>query len=80
MTDTTTEETIVAILSDALAVPAPDLRARPVLGAHGWDSVTSLEALVLIEKQLAVRLDLRQYHATRDIDGLVALVDATRRL
>lgn len=78
MTDTSTKDTIVEIVSEVLVEPVQALWDEPVLAVHAWDSVASLEALVHIEKRLGVTLDLRPYHAARDIDALVELVEATR--
>jgi len=74
------KNTILAVLSDVLAEPVKALRAEPVLGVHAWDSLASLEALVQIEKRLDVALDLRPYHAAREIDDLVQLVEAAREI
>jgi acyl carrier protein len=72
------KDTILAILADVLAEPVEALHAEPVLAVHAWDSIASLEALVLIERQLGVALDLRPYHAARAVDDLVDLVAAAR--
>ena len=71
--------TVLEILSDVLAEPVDALREAPVLGAHDWDSITSLEALVQLEDRLGVTLDLRTYHDARDVDDLADLVLAARR-
>jgi acyl carrier protein len=72
------KDTILEILGDVLAEPVEALHAEPVLAVHAWDSIASLEALVLIERQLGVALDLRPYHAARDVDDLVDLVAEAR--
>lgn len=71
---TSIETTVMSILSHVLNESAADLRAQPVLAAHEWDSLTSLEVLAQLENQLYVSLDLRRYHAARSIDDLVSLV------
>ncbi len=71
-------EAVVQIVSEALEVPAQALRTQPVLAAHAWDSLSSLEALCQLEQRFAISLDLRAYHATRTVDELVELVTAGR--
>jgi len=72
------KNTVLAVLSDVLVEPVEVLLAEPLLGVHAWDSLASLEALVQLERRLDVALDLRNYHAAREIDDLVELVRATR--
>ncbi|MFD1146676.1 acyl carrier protein [Saccharothrix hoggarensis] len=78
MTDTAAtaavEETVLDILSGALDVSADDLRDRPVLAQHEWDSISSLDALSQLESRLDVTLDLRSFHAARTVADIVALV------
>ncbi len=75
MNDSDSAETrVLVILSDILQVPADELRAEPTLASHQWDSLTSLEALSQLERQFAVRLDLRDFNASRTVDDLVALI------
>lgn len=69
------EPTVLAVLADVLGEPAADLRAQPVLAAHDWDSVASLEVLAQLESRLGVVLDLRSYHRVRTLDDLVRLVE-----
>lgn len=73
---TVVRDTVLTALSDVLAEPVEALHAEPLLGMHAWDSLASLEALVRIEADLGVSLDLRQYHAAREIGDLVDLVSA----
>jgi acyl carrier protein len=80
MTDTACVSAIVlSALSEILREPEADIRAQPVLAAHDWDSVTSLEVLAQLEGQLEVTLDLRAYHAARTFDDLIDLVTAAGR-
>jgi acyl carrier protein len=75
MTDTaSTRATVLTILSQVLAEPVDELRARPILAAHHWDSLASLEALAQLENAFRITVDLRAYHAVRDVEGLVGLV------
>lgn len=67
---------VLETLSEVLNESAGDLRAQPVLAAHEWDSVASLEVLSLLESRLAITLDLRTYHGARTVDDLIDLVAA----
>jgi acyl carrier protein len=71
-----TASVVLNTLSEVLNEPVDDLRAQPVLAAHEWDSLASLEALAQLESRLAVTLDLRAYHAARTVDDLIDLVAA----
>lgn len=68
------ETTVLNILSEVLDEPADNLCARRVLAAYEWDSIRLLEALVQMESQLGVTLDLRSYQTARRVDDLVNLV------
>lgn len=68
------EQTVLGILSGVLDETVEDLRARPVLASHEWDSISSLDALSQLESTLDVTLDLRAFHAARTVDDIVALV------
>jgi acyl carrier protein len=57
-----------------LGEPEAALRDQPVLAAHDWDSLASLEALAQLESRYDICLDLRAYHAARRVQDLVALV------
>ncbi|HET8641469.1 MAG TPA: phosphopantetheine-binding protein [Pseudonocardiaceae bacterium] len=70
----TIEAAVLAVLRDVLDEPESELLAQPVLAAHEWDSLTSLETLSQLERRLGINLDLRRYHAVRDLDDLVELV------
>jgi acyl carrier protein len=75
MTDIDDTATVVLnTLCDVLKEPVDDLRARPVLAVHDWDSLASLEVLSQLESRLAVTLDLRAYHAARTVTDLIDLV------
>lgn len=79
-TETTTdpvEATVLRVLGDVLGESEGDLRAQPVLAAHDWDSMASLEALSQLENRLGVTLDLRAYHGVRTIADLVELIAAS---
>ena len=65
---------VVTVLSEVLKESPGDLRALPVLAAHEWDSVASLEVLSRLESRFAVTLDLRAYHAARTFQDLTELV------
>jgi acyl carrier protein len=67
--------TVLDIIGDALNESTDDLRARPILAAHGWDSLASLEALAQFEHQFGVTLDLRAFHAVRTVDQMVDLIE-----
>jgi acyl carrier protein len=69
------EAIVLDILSDVLSESVDDLCERPVLAAHGWDSLASLEALAQFEHRFGVALDLRSFHAVRMVDEMVALVE-----
>ena len=66
---------VLEILSDVLKEPVEDLRSEPVLAAHAWNSMASLEVLAQLEDELDITLDLRSFHAVRTVD---ALIDLTR--
>jgi acyl carrier protein len=70
-------ETVLGILSGVLDETVDDLRARPVLATHEWDSISSLDALSQLESKLGVTLDLRAFHAARTVDDIIALVQPT---
>ncbi|GAA4622769.1 hypothetical protein GCM10023196_016300 [Actinoallomurus vinaceus] len=68
------EPTVLDILSDVLRETPDGLYAEPVLAAHGWDSIASLEALAQLEDRLQITLDLRSFHAAHTVPDMVALV------
>jgi acyl carrier protein len=71
------EAIVLDTLGEVLDESVRDLRAQPVLAAHDWDSIASLEALAQLESRLGVTLDLRAYHGARTVDDLIDLVAAT---
>jgi len=71
------DETVLNTLSDVLNETVGALRAQPVLAAHEWDSLASLEVLSQLESRLGVALDLRAYHDARTVEDLIELVAAT---
>jgi acyl carrier protein len=73
------DTTVLEILADVLDEPADALTAHPVLAAHEWDSLASLEALAQIESRFGISLDLRSFHAARTVDDMVGLVEAALR-
>jgi len=75
---TEVQQTVLAILSDVLRVPADDLRRQPVLASYQWDSLAMLEALAQLESSLGVSLDLRFYQQARTVEDLLALIADTR--
>jgi acyl carrier protein len=70
------EATVLDTLGEVLNESVRDLRAQPVLAAHDWDSIASLEALAQLESRLGVTLDLRAYHGARTVGDVVDLVAA----
>ncbi|MGQ4512773.1 phosphopantetheine-binding protein [Streptomyces sp. DW26H14] len=67
-------ETVLGVVSDVLGCPVAELREQPVLAAHDWDSLASLEALAQLESGFQVRLELREFHTARTVDDMTALV------
>lgn len=71
----TVEDTVLDVLASVLDETAEDLRARPVLAAHDWTSISSLDALAQLESKFGVRLDLRAFHSARTVNDLVTLIE-----
>lgn len=67
---------VLHVLSDVLGEPVDALLAQPILAAHDWDSLASLEALAQLESRYGISLDLRSYHAARRVQDLAELVSA----
>lgn len=65
---------VLETLAQVLDTPQDDFRADPVLAHHAWDSLSSLEALSILERRLGVDFDLRTFHAARTVDDLVRLI------
>lgn len=70
-------DSVLDILSGVLDIEVGDLLTQPVLAAHEWDSISSLEAFAALERHFGIELDLRAFHATRTVDDLVRLVAPT---
>jgi acyl carrier protein len=68
-------ERVVQIVAGIIGEPPGSLLTQPVLAAHEWDSLSSLEALAQIEQEFAISLDLRRFHAALTIDDLVNLIN-----
>ena len=73
------DTTVLEILALVLDEPAHALTTQPVLAAHDWDSLASLEALAQLESRFAINLDLRSFHAARTVDDMVGLVESALR-
>jgi acyl carrier protein len=79
MSDLTVDEiegTVLGVLSDVLGEPPGALSEHPVLAAHAWDSLTTLEALAQLESGFGVQLELRAFHAARTVEDLTSLIAA----
>jgi acyl carrier protein len=73
------EAEIVEILCSILDAEPEEFTSDTRVVAHEkWDSLNSLETMVAIETAFRVRLDLREYHATRTVGDLVRLVAGQR--
>lgn len=69
-----TSAVVLDILSQVLETPAEDLREQPELEAHGWDSMSSLEALGRLESRFGARLDLGSVTEARTPEEIVAMI------
>jgi acyl carrier protein len=67
---------VLDVLSEVLRESVDGFRGEPVLAAHGWTSLASLEVLAQLEDQLGIELDLRAFTAVRTADDLIELVQA----
>jgi acyl carrier protein len=65
---------VLESLGEVLDTSLDELRENPVLATHAWDSLSSLEALSLLEQRLGIEFDLRTFHSARTVDDLVHLV------
>ncbi|KOX05180.1 MULTISPECIES: acyl carrier protein [unclassified Streptomyces] len=72
------EESVTEIIADVLGADPADIPADAALAALGWDSMNSMEALVRLEKECAVSLDLRSFHAAYTVTEMVALIEKVR--
>lgn len=70
------EATVRRVVAAVVDESEDEVVAQPILAAHAWDSLSTLEALAQLENELDIILDLRSYHAARTLDELVALVTA----
>lgn len=70
------EATVLDVVADVLNEPVAAFREVPVLAAHAWDSISSLEVLAQLESMLDVSLDLRAFNSVRTVDELVDTVRA----
>lgn len=73
-----TSNAVLEILEDVLEVPAERIREQPTLADHGWDSISSLEALARLETEFGAKFDLRRFTAVETTDDLVALLEERR--
>jgi acyl carrier protein len=74
-----TDETatrVVDILSGVLGTTPTALAEEPLLGTYKWDSLSTLEALVALEGEFGIEIDLRALHSQRTAIELVELVRA----
>jgi acyl carrier protein len=67
---------VLDILSEVLREPADEFQREPVLAAHAWTSLASLEVLAQLEDQLGIELDLRAFNAVRTVKALVEFARA----
>jgi acyl carrier protein len=70
------QDVVLNVLSDVLQETPDEVAAKPVLAAHAWTSMASLEALAQLEDELGIALDLRAFNAVRTVDALIELVRA----
>lgn len=69
------EAIVLRVVAAVVEESEEQVLAQPILAAHAWDSLSTLEALAQLEGGLDISLDLRAYHAVRTLDDLVALVN-----
>ncbi len=75
-TDENLSETLIAILAGVLDIEPDELRRQPVLAAHDWTSLISLQALAEVESRFSISMDLRTFHAARTVPEMTELVAA----
>ncbi|MCW3841245.1 acyl carrier protein [Micromonospora yasonensis] len=69
--------TVADLIEQVADVPAGQVRPEARFDAlTNWTSLEALRLLAAIEDDLGVQLDLREYLAVTDVDGLVALIAA----
>jgi acyl carrier protein len=67
-------KTVIEIIGDVLGEAPEKFGEGEILAAHGWDSIASLEALALLEREFDILLDLRSFHAAHTITQMIELV------
>ncbi|MFJ9003814.1 acyl carrier protein [Streptomyces canus] len=72
------EESVTEVIADVLGAEPAEIPEDTALAALGWDSMNSMEALVRLEKQFDVSLDLRSFHAAYTVAEMVALIEKFR--
>jgi acyl carrier protein len=68
------ETTVHEIICDVLGLTPDALGRDEALAANGWDSIASLEALALLERNFEITLDLRSFHAAHTVAQMAELV------
>jgi acyl carrier protein len=73
----TVSAVVVGLVEQAALQPPGEVSpATRFAELPGWGSLSALRLLAALEARLAVRLDLREYLAIQDVDGLVDAVTA----
>ncbi|MFJ7944797.1 acyl carrier protein [Streptomyces sp. NPDC096354] len=67
---------VMDILGGVLNASPEELAAEPVLAGYNWDSMATLEALVALEGEFGIEIDLRELHTQHTAGDLVNLVRA----
>lgn len=68
-------ELVRDVLSEVLDEdPAQLADARQLTECERWDSATSLEVLIALERRCGARFDLREFHGAGTVGGLTELV------
>ncbi|ESP99116.1 acyl carrier protein [Streptomyces sp. CHA1] len=73
-----TEEKVTEIVADVLGADPAEIPADAALAGMGWNSMNSMEALLLLEKEFTVDLDLRSFHAAYTVAEMAALIEKNR--
>ncbi|SEQ79655.1 Acyl carrier protein [Lentzea xinjiangensis] len=70
---------VAGLVGQVTDLPAEDISADARFDAlANWTSYDALRLLTGIEQHFAVRLDLQEYFAIKDVGGLVAAVSSAR--
>ncbi|WP_434446487.1 acyl carrier protein [Lentzea sp. E54] len=70
---------VVDLVGQVTDLPAEDISADARFDTLGnWTSYDALRLLTGIEQKFAVRLDLQEYFAIKDVGGLVAAVSTAQ--